>query len=205
MNENERKSSNYELKSEAVDKLVDAQQGNVPQFSQEELDKYRRKKLSIPEWVKVVFIKAWFAGAVCFFILWGLGLYLPATLDMLFVAGAALGMVTDLLTNNVLRFFEKYPGSNDKWLLCTKKGVAGFGMNLLLAYVILLCVYFTYSVINYTIISITGAVDTVPLGVEPVLFGLLCMGYEMLLIGIKRMAQNIVRDAKEKVQRNTPN
>lgn len=193
---NENKSSNYELKSEAVEKLVDAQKGDVPQFSQEELNKYRSKKLSIPEWVKVIFIKAWFAGAVCFFVLWGLGAYLTAMLDMLFVAGAALGMVTDLLTNNVLRFIEKNPGSNDKWLLCARKGVVGFGINLLCAYVILLCVYVTYSLINYTIISATGAVDTMPLGVEPVLFGLLYMGYEMLLIGMKRMVQGIIRDAK---------
>lgn len=200
MNENENKSSNYELKSEAVEKLVDAQKGDVPQFSQEELNKYRSKKLAIPEWLKIVFIKAWFAGAVCFFVLWGLGIYLSATLDMLFVAGAALGMVTDLLTNNVIRFIEKNPGSNDKWLLCARKGVAGFGMNLLCAFVILLCVYFTYSVINFTIISITGATDMVPLGVEPLLFGLLCMGYEMLLIGMKRMVQGIIRDAKHAAQ-----
>lgn len=200
MNENENKSSNYELKSEAVEKLVDAQKGEVPEFSQEELNKYRSKKLEIPEWVKIVFIKAWFAGAVCFFILWGLGTYLHSMLDMLFVAGAVLGMATDLLTNNVIRFFEKTPGDNDRWLLCARKGMAGFGMNLLCAFVILFCVYSTYSVINYVIISITGAADTVPLGVEPILFGLLCMGYDMLLIGIKRLVQTIIRDAKHAAQ-----
>lgn len=200
MNENENKSSNYELKSEAVEKLVDAQKGEVPEFSQEELNKYRSKKLAIPQWLKMIFIKAWFAGAVCFFFLWGLGTYLHSMLDMLFVAGAALGMVTDLLTNNVIRFLEKTPGGNDKWLLCAKKGMAGFGMNLLCAYAILFCVYSTYSVINYVIVSITGATDTVPLGVEPLLFGLLCMGYEMLLIGIKRLVQSIIRDAKHAAQ-----
>ena len=196
MNENENKSSNYELKSDAVEKLLDAHEGEVQEFSQEELEKYRRKKLALPQWLKVVLIKAWFAGAVCFFILWGLGIYLTATLDMLFVAGAALGMVTDLLTNNVLRFLEKTPGANDRWLLTKRKGMAGLGINLLCAYAILLCVYFTYTVINYAIVSITGAVDTVPLGVEPVLFGLLCMGYEMLLIGIKRLCGSILRDAR---------
>ena len=194
---NENKNSNYELKSDAVDKLLEAQEGNVPEFSQEELDKYRKKKWSIPEPVKILFIKAWFAGAVCFFILWGLGLYLGSMLDMLFATGAVLGMVTDLLTNNVVRFLEKTPGGNDRWLLVTKRGVVGFGLNLLMAYVVLFCVYSTYSVINYIIVSLTGAVDTVPLGVEPVLFGLLCMGYEMLLIGIKRLIQSIFRDAKE--------
>lgn len=193
---NENKNSNYELKSDAVEKLLDAQSGNVPDVSQEELDKYRTKKWAIPETVKILFIKAWFAGAVCFFIMWGLGLYLGATLDMLFVTGAALGFVTDLLTNNVVRFLEKTPGGNDRWLLVTKKGMVGLGLNLLGAYAVLVCVYFTYTVINYTIVSLTGAVDTVPLGVEPVLFGLLCMGYEMLFVGIKRLARSIFRDAK---------
>ena len=203
MNENENKSSNYELKSDAVEKLLDAQNGNVPDFSQEELDKYRSKKWAIPDWVKILFIKAWFAGAVCFFILWGLGLYLRSMLDMLFVAGAALGMVTDLLTNNVIRFLEKTPSGNDRWLLTKKKGMVGFGLNLLGAYVILLCVYFTYTVINFIIVSIAGTVDTVPLQVEPVLFGLLCMGYEMLLIGIKRLLCSIFRDAKAAAQDQT--
>lgn len=203
MNENENNRSNYELKSEAVEKLVDAQKGEVPEFSKEELEKYRSKKLAIPEWVKMIFIKAWFAGAVCFFILWGLGIYLQSMLDMLFVAGAALGMVTDLLTNNVIRFLEKTPGGNDRWLLCARKGVAGFGMNLLCAYAILFCVYSTYSLINYVIISVTGVADTVPLGVEPVLFGLLCMGYDMLLIGFKRMLQSMIRDAKNAARNQT--
>jgi hypothetical protein len=193
---NENKNSNYELKSDAVEKLLDAQSGNVPDVSQEELDRYRSKKWAIPEAVKVLFIKAWFAGAVCFFIMWGLGLYLGATLDMLFVTGAALGFVTDLLTNNVIRFLEKTPDGNDRWLLVTKKGMVGLGLNLLGAYAVLVCVYFTYTVINYTIVSLTGAVDTVPLGVEPVLFGLLCMGYEMLFVGIKRLILSIFRDAK---------
>ena len=203
MNENENKSTNYELKSEAVEKLVDAQKGDVPQFSQEELERYRSKKLAIPESVKIILLKTWFAGAVCFFFIWGLGTYVTALLDMLFVTGVALGMVTDLLTNNVIRFIEKTPGANDKWMVCARKGVAGFGMNILVAFVILLCVFFTYNVINYVIVSITGAVDTVPLGVEPVLFGLLCMGYDMLLIGIKRMVQGIVRDAKNAARNQT--
>ena len=124
-------------------------------------------------------------------------------LDMLFVAGAALGMVTDLLTNNVIRFLEKTPGGNDRWLLCARKGVAGFGMNLLCAYAILFCVYSTYSLINYVIVSVTGVADTVPLGVEPVLFGLLCMGYDMLLIGFKRMLQSMIRDAKNAARNQT--
>ncbi len=198
MNENERKSSNYELKSEAVDKLVDAQKGDVPQFSQEELDKYRRKKLSIPEWVKVVFIKAWFAGAVCFFFLWGLGSYVTNILDMLFVLAIALGMVTDLLTNNVIRFIEKTPGENDKWLMVPKKGMVSFFLNLVYAQVLILCVYALYGMINRIAVGIIGNADTVPLGVEPVLFGIFCMGFDVLFVGCKNLLKQIIADAKAK-------
>ncbi len=196
MNENENKSSNYELKGNAVEKLLDAQKGEVPEFTQEELNQYRKKRLSIPMAVKVVFIKAWFAGAVCFFILWGLGIYLQATLDMFFVAGAVLGMATDLLTNNVLRFMETTPGANNKWLLCEKRGMVGFGLNLLMGYVVFFCVYCTYGLINATI----GPALQIYVGVEPLLFGLLCMGYEMLFIGMKRMMKSIIRDAKDAAQ-----
>ncbi len=197
MNENENKSSNYELKSDAVEKLLDAQNGEVPDFTQEELDKYRRHKFTIPNVVKVMFIKAWFAGAVCFFILWGLPLY--ATLDQLFAAGAALGMVTDLLTNNILRFLEKTPGGNSCWLLCGRKGMVGLGLNLLGGFVIMLCVMCTYGLIN-NIGSAAGNAGQVTLAVEPLLFGLLCMGYEMLFIGVKRLLQNVIRDAKHTAQ-----
>ena len=34
------------------------------------------------------------------------------------------------------------------------------------------------------------------LGVEPILYGLFCMGFDMLLIGIKRLCAAILRDAK---------
>lgn len=95
---------NYELKSDAVDKLLKAEKGEVPEFSQEELKKYRSKGgIKLPQPVKVILLKAWFAGAVCYFILWGLGMYIYSLIDMLFIMGIVLGMVTDLLTNNVIR------------------------------------------------------------------------------------------------------
>ena len=41
----------------------------------------------------------------------------------------------------------------------------------------------------------TGAADTVPLGVEPILFGTFYMGFDMLFIGMKHLLQRIYRDA----------
>lgn len=194
---------NYNLKSEAVDELVDAQSGEAPEYSEEELAKYRSGgKFKIPEAVKVLFLKAWFAGAVCYFILWGLGMYIYSLIDMLFVLGIVLGMATDLLTNNVIRFIEKTPGANDKWLMFPKKGMASFFLNIVYAIALLLCVYSLYTGINGAYAAVTGNAEVVLLGVEPVLFGVFCMGFDMLFILIKRTIVSIFTDAKNKARNN---
>ena len=188
---------NYELKSEAVDKLLKAEKGEVPEFSQEELKRYRSKGgLKLPETLKVVLLKTWFAGAVCYFILWGLGTYIYSIIDMLFILGIVLGLVTDLLTNNVIRFVEKTPGENDKWLLFPKKGMVSFFLNMVYAIVLVALVYGLYGVINSVLAELLGLTDTVALGVEPILFGVFTMGFDMLFIGCRNLMKNIIADAK---------
>ena len=186
----------YELKSRAMDDLVDAKPGRSKTYSMEELDRYRaRRGIRVADWVKILFLKAWFAGAVCFFFLWGLGNYVPNTIDLLFICAIALGMVTDILTNGAIRFMEQTPGGNDQWMLLPKKGMLSFFLNILYAFLIIFCVYELYVCINTTINSITGSTDAVPLGVEPILFGLFCMGFDMLFVGLKRLLKTILADA----------
>ena len=187
--------NNYELKSEAVETLAGADSSPTPEYSKEELERYKgKKKFKIPAPVKILFLKAWFAGAVCFFFLWGLGL--TNLLDTLFVLGVAIGLVTDLLVNNVIRFLEAFPGEREEWMLFPKKGMVSFFLNLIYGFVIAFCVYLLYSLINFAIMSLTGNTETLPLGVEPVLFGIFCMGIDMLFVGIKRLIVNIIEDAQ---------
>lgn len=201
MEKNE-KDQNYKLSSDAVQELLDAQSGESRAYSKEELSKYRtEKKFRIPEWLKVIFIKAWFHGAVCYFIFWGLGTYIGSQLDMLFVLGMVLGMTTNLLVNNILRFMEKTPGESDKWMMVPLKGMGGFLLDLLYGGVILMCVWLLYNVINLVILHITGQVDGVPLGVEPFLFGLFCMGFDMLFIGFRRMIAGFLADIRRAARR----
>ena len=203
----EGQSQNYELKSRAVEELVEAMHEDAPQYSQEELNQYRTKRgIQIPTWLKIVALKAWFAGAVCFFMIWGLSSYLADMLDLLVVVGVTMGMVTELLVNSVLRFMEKYPGQNDKWMLFPKKTKLGsFFLNIVYGIALVYCVYFVYANGNAAIAAALGDPELVALGVEPVLFGLLCMGFDLLFIGMKRMLQSILRDAKEKARSQTPN
>ena len=189
---------NYELKSDAVEKLLKAEAGDVPEFSEEELKKYRSKGgIKIPNTAKVLLLKAWFAGAVCYFILWGLGMYIYSLIDMLFIMGIVLGMATDLLTNNVIRFIETTPGENDKWLMFPKKGMVSFFLNMVYALLLVFCVYVLYSGINLVLVKIIGNADTVPLGVEPVLYGVFTMGFDVLFVGCKNLFRQIMSDARK--------
>lgn len=189
---------NYRLSSEAVETLADREGKEAPKYSKEELEKYRSGKgIRIPEWLKIILIKAWFCGAVCFFFIWGLGNYLQG-IDMLFVAAVALGMVTDLLVNNVIRFLEKEPGASARWLMVTAKGMGGFLLNLLYGFVLMLCVYAVYDLINRIAVAFTGDAEMIFLGVEPILFGIFAMGFDMLFIGMKRLMKSIIDDAKAK-------
>ena len=195
----EKQSDYYRLKTEAVNDLVTANEENSPVVSEAELRAYRSgPKMKVADWVKMLFIKAWFAGAVCFFFIWGLGGLLSSELDLLFVTGIALGIVTDIMTNPVLRFFEKTPGENVRWMMVARKGYSSFFLNILYAYVVLFLVYTLYNVINLTFAKLTGIVDTVFLGVEPILFGVFYLGFDLLLIQAKHLVGRMVRGAAKK-------
>lgn len=187
---------NYNLKSEAVDTLANADKVEAPSYSQEELNQYRTKSFfRTPEALKLLLIKVWFAGAVCYFFLWGLGGLLGNTLDMLFVLGFALGMATDLLTNNVIRFVEKTPGANNMWMMFSGKGSISMVMNVIYHLFVVACVYMLYNLINYGINLITGDMEAVPLGVEPILFGVFCTAFDLLFISIKNLILRLVKKA----------
>lgn len=184
----EKQSDYYKLKTQAVNDLVTANEENSPEVSEEELRAYRSgPKLKLAGWTKLVFVKFWFAGAVCFFIIWGLGGFFADELDMLFVTGIVLGMVTDLLTNNVLRFFEKTPGENRRWIMVTRRGTPGLLLNILYGFAVLALVWGLYNVINIAAAGLTGQPDRVVLAVEPVFFGLFCLGFDLLLIQCKHV------------------
>ena len=189
----------YKLNTKAVEDLVTADAENSPKVSEQELRKYRSgPKIKLRDWVKVVLIKWWFDGAVCFFFFWGLGLMIASMENQLIILGIGLGLVTDLLVNSIFRYYARKPGANDRWMMVPRKGVAGLLLNLVYAFVLLGLVVMTYNIINQVAVMITGPTDTVPVGVEPILFGLLTMGWDMILLGAKRVFRRIVEDAKNK-------
>ena len=192
----------YDLKTQAVDDLLNASEENAPKVSREELRKFTsqgKSRMQVADWVKLLLVKWWFAAAVCFFFIWGLAPFVPNVLDQLVIAGLALGFVTDLLTNNVLRFLAKRKGGNDRWMMFPRKGFWSLPLNVLYAGVIMFLVYTAYNMLNRALIALNGLPgDAVPLGVGPILFGLLCLGFDLMLIGMKHGFQKIIAEAQRK-------
>ena len=78
----------YDLKIDAVNRLVNAE--SAPEVSDAEIRKYKsRGRINLPSWFKIVFVKFWFSGAICYFFLWGLGTYITG-IDLMFAL--AVGM-----------------------------------------------------------------------------------------------------------------
>ena len=192
-------SAYYQLHTGAIDDLVGANKENTPQYSKAELEKYRgrRFKWRLPDPLKALLIKYWFYGAICFFVFMGLGMYIADSLDMFFIASLICGMVTDRLINHFLRFTEKMPGGSRKWMMVSRRGTAGFIMNVMYGFVILFLVMTGYSLLNGLIASAGG--ETI-LRVEPLLFGLMATLADMLCIGMKRMFLKIIADARKSIK-----
>lgn len=186
----------YKLKTEAVNNLVNADEENSPEVSEEELEKYgARKKKVIPNWLKVGFIKFWFPGAVYFFMIMGLGLWDP--LDQIVILGIVQGMVTDLLTNNMIRFIAEADGSNDRCLMFSKKRYMTFFFNILYAMVLCTMVLVAYAGLDQLIRLISGSPEFKFSG-EPVGFGLLYMLCDTALVFVKNFVAGLFHGAKNK-------
>ena len=188
----------YRLNTKAVDDLVNADVSNSPKVSRAELDRYRSgPKIHLRDGLKALLVKWWFNGAVCFFFYWGLGNVVANRENLLLILGLAIGFVTDLLVNNIFRYYEKTPGGNGRWMMFGRKGFASLPLNVLYGFVLLLCVVMTYNTVNGLIVSATGNRESVPLGVEPILFGLITTGWDFLFLGIRQLGKRIVADAKQ--------
>ncbi len=191
----------YRLNTKAVDDLVTADVSNSPKVSRKELDKYRSgPKIHLSDWVKVILVKWWFAGAVCFFFLWGLGTVVPNRENQLIITGLGLGFVTDLLVNKIFRYYEKTPGGNNRWMMVTKKGFISLPLNVIYAFVLLACIVGTYNAVNAVWLAASGQQDTIPVGVGPILFGLFATVWDLIFLGMKQMLKRIISDADRQVK-----
>ena len=176
----------YKLNIRAIDDLVSANRENSPRVSAQERRRYGAKKhLTLSQWLKAVLIKAWMNGIVCYFFLWGLGTYIQNSLDLWLVTAVALGFVTDLITNSLLRLAEKDEGAGARYMMFSRpKKFVTLPLNVVYAIVL--------TALDMTVYALTG------LGVEPIFFGIVTTLWDLLLIQAKHGFRRILSDARAK-------
>lgn len=204
----------YDLKVDKVDELVSVLKGESTTFEEDvnyamnanmgiydpknvkrngkdkEFDPYKTDFLGrVPTWIKAIFIKFWFAGAVCYFIMMGI---MPQSgyLDQAILTGAAMGLVVDILVNPLFRFMESDRREFNAYMMFPFpfKAFWTFFANVIY-----------YIIIGYLIaVSYTGLVMVkVVAGVEPLLFGVIAVIIDMVFIGIKDGIVALVRHIKK--------
>ncbi len=181
----------YELKTGAVDELINANVTNTPQFSPKELRKYRRKSIfNLPEGLKYFLLKWWFSGVVCWFFMIGMGSVIDA-LDMIVIMGIVTGLLWDLPVNAFIRMkAEKREFS--RWMMFPKTGIIAGVQNVVYGIVLILLTAMTYTAVN-TALKEIGAL----LGVGPIMFGIFTAGWDWILLQCKKLVSGMVADAKK--------
>ncbi len=214
----------YDLKVDKVDELVAALKGEAPRDDNDltmfisdctgedapenytrtgkkkEFDPYKTDFLGrVPVWLKAIFIKWWFAGAVCYFILFGLQNVIKDPLDMIAFTGITLGLVVEVLVNPLFRYLERGDKEYAPYMMFPFpfKAYWTFFTNIIYYVLVAACVNGLYLAMNLAINALNGSQAIA--GVEPLLFGVFFVIADMLFIGIKDLAVYLVgRNAKER-------
>ncbi|MDE6667139.1 MAG: hypothetical protein K2K38_02180 [Clostridia bacterium] len=154
-----------------------------------EFDPYKTDFLGkIPAWVKALFIKWWFAGMCCYFIIWGLDFN---ALDKLVLLGLVEGVVVDILVNPLFRYIESDRKEFNSYMMFPFpfKAFWTFFTNVIYYTVITVCVGALYGLMH--------DLFNAGLGVEPLLFGVFFVIIDMACIGIKDLIVYLVKKSKK--------
>ena len=206
----------YDLKVDKVDELVAALKGedldDLPPVSmniadctgvddpknvkrngkQKEFDPYRRDILSrIPVWAKALFIKWWFFGVVCYFVLMGLGISVTDTLDLLVLTGIITGLVVEILVNPIFRYME-VDGEYKPYIMFPFpiKAFWTFFANIIYYCIVILGTSWIYTLINE---GLKHANPGSYFAIEPLVFGIFTLIVDMAFIGLKDLAVYLIK------------
>lgn len=220
----------YDLRVDKVDELVSALKDDTTPFDEEvnfsinasmgindpknvkrsgkdkEFDPYKTDFLGrVPVWVKALFAKFWFAGMICYFVMWGIGL--NDTLDSMVVTGAVLGIIVDILVNPLFRYMETDKREFNAYMMFPFpfRAFWTFFTNIIYYVLVLWCVMEVYGVINLICSQITGVSNYIHFGVEPLMFGVITVIVDMVFIGIKDGIVALVRHQKNKRKESVAN
>ena len=210
----------YDLRTKEVDELVAALKGdsdalaeaepvttNISEITGEEqkaapgsrkaeFDPYKIDKFSrIPVWLKALFIKFWFAGAVCYFVNMGLAVYVTDSLDLMVIDGVLLGVLVDCIVNPIFRMMESDAKEYNNYMMFPFpfKKYWTFITNIVYYVIVFIGVSYAYYGINLLVQLIK---PNWFVAIEPLLFGLIVVIVDMAFIGIKDLIVHLVKRKK---------
>lgn len=185
----------YQLKSSAVDELINANVTNTPEIDPKELKKYRSRRVKyFPDGLKFFLIKWWFAGVICWFFMIGLGNYGIATLDMMLIMGVVTGLVWDLPVNILIRM-KAEKADFGRYMMFPKTGVIATVQNVFYGLVLVYLTAQTYAAVAMGLKALGS--DTI-LSVGPLFYGLFTAFWDWILLKFKKLGSSILADAKKK-------
>ncbi len=164
------------------------------------LNPYSVDKLAmVPQPVKAIFIKWWFAGAVFFFVGMGIpALHKADNLDLIAALGIVLGMVNDLLVNNIFRYMRTDHNDYDKWMVFPKRSLISFFLNIVYYLIVSFVVYAIYSSINMFAVSVGLRADgELLIAVEPVGYGIFVLFVDLIVLFVKYIFKKIFLKGKK--------
>lgn len=200
----------YDLKVDKVDELVAVLKGeDTSEYGEVSMNiseivgdgKNRNKKFNpyrtdflsrIPTIIKAFFIKWWFAGAVCYFVNMGLGIYIKSSVDLVLFTGVFLGIFADVLVNPLFRFMETDKREYNYYMMFPFpiKAYWTFFTNVLYYILVVFLASFLYTLINKVIFF----------AVEPLSNAAIILVIDMIFIGIKDLVVYLVKKHKKKVK-----
>lgn len=215
----------YDLKVDEVDELVAILKGDksakqkevitdIAEITGEEVkskkkkdrhfDPYKRDKLAmLPTWIKAIFVKWWFAGCVCYFIMLGLGSYISNNENLMLLTGLVLGIVVDIMVNPLFFFFESDAREYNNYIMFPFpfKKFWTFFANAIYYILVMTIVSALYTLLNLAVQNINADWFV---GVEPLLFATACVIVDMAFIGIKDLIVWLVNRKKKKASEEVP-
>lgn len=157
----------------------------------------------IPYWIKAIIIKWWFFGMIYFFFVMGLAGLIGEDSYVWYIQVVvicfAIGVCTDIFTNNILEVVETRPNQSKWWLMIHGHKFIGFLVNVAYGIVIglaasFICAWFT-SLIDAPNIE-AGIADRTYWFREPCSFALVALAVDMLCIGIKDLIVYLINRGK---------
>lgn len=154
--------------------------------TEETLHPYRMGFFSkLPEGLKINVLKWWCFGATYYFVGFGMPSVMNSVIDTIFTLGLVLGLVftfvISFLVNGVSSSEEIY----NKHYAIRSKSPLRILYNVFYSWILIIFVAMTYQVVNSINNMIMGYGEgVIEIGVEPILYGVVVLFYDMVLIKV---------------------